>query len=323
MERKMSSEEKQLFVIDTDAGLDDAQAILMALAAPHVEVIGITTVCGNTNAKQVSKNVLRLLKAVNKLEIPVYTGSERTIIGWQKPDDCNYHGNDGFGDVPDDDPPDYNLIQSKHGVQALIDLSKQYPGKLTLVALGPLTNLSLAIRLDPTFGERLKSCFIMGGNYKGEGNITPSAEFNFYTDPEAAHIVLSDLGCPITLVCWELCLEHSFPWTWHKELFNLDTDTAKFLKNLEKNTIENFYEKQNFENYELADQLAVAAAINPKIILKSSEVYCVVETKGTYTTGQVVVDWKNKLKEKPNVTILTSIDKLCVKNLILNAMKLK
>ncbi|KAK6195642.1 hypothetical protein SNE40_001027 [Patella caerulea] len=318
----MSSEEKQLLVIDTDAGLDDAQAILMALAAPHVEVVGITTVSGNVNSKQVSKNVLRLLKAVNKLEIPVYTSSERTITGWQKPDDYNYHGYDGFGDVPDDDPPDFNLIQSKHGVQALIDLSKQYPGKITLVALGPLTNLSLVIRLDPTFGERLKSCFIMGGNYKGEGNITPSAEFNFYTDPEAAHIVLSDLGCPITLVCWELCLEHSFPWEIYHELRSYKSSVCQLMKKLESLTLKKCCEEE-WPTYIPCDELCMACAVDNSVPTKFINTYNSIELHGSQTRGTMIVDKSSMMKKPTNAKIITGIDQSKYKDWLIKAMHMK
>ncbi|WAR30402.1 URH2-like protein [Mya arenaria] len=176
----MATSGQRKLLIDTDAGVDDAQAILMALKSPDVDVIGITCVAGNVDAMQVGKNVLRVLQVVNRLDVSV----------------DYYHGSDGLGDVPDPEAPDKSLIQSEHAVNALIRLSKKYKGELSLVCLAPLTNIAMGLRLDPGLGPRLKHW---------KGNITVAAEFNFYFDPEAAYVVLNQLKAPITIVTWETC----------------------------------------------------------------------------------------------------------------------
>ncbi|XP_046577445.1 LOW QUALITY PROTEIN: probable uridine nucleosidase 2 [Haliotis rubra] len=315
---------KRKFIIDTDAGIDDAQAILMCLAASDVEVVAITAVAGNTSATQVVKNLLRLLKAAGRPDIPIYRGCEDMLLGWQKPDDCNYHGKDGFGDVPDPVPPNPDQVQAKHGVQALVDITKQYPGEITLVALGPLTNISMAIRMDKQFGSRLKDCFIMGGNYRAEGNITASGEFNFYSDPEAAYIVLNSLGCPITLTCWELCLDCFFPWSFfpwevHEELRSFTSVKCELLKTLEHAIVTQC--KEEGRKYEVADEMAMACALNDDVITKSDDVYATVELHGNMTRGQMVVDWRKVLARKPNVRLVLEMNKPILKTMLLKAFE--
>ncbi|WAR30401.1 YBP2-like protein [Mya arenaria] len=207
----MSTPSRRKLLIDTDAGVDDAQAILMALKCPDVDVIGITCVAGNADAMQVGKNVLRVLQVVNRLDIPVYIGCNEPLLG-DKKETSDYHGSDGFGDVPDPEAPDDSLLESEHAVNALMRLSKKHEGELSLVCLAPLTNIAMAIRMDPGIGSRLKHCYIMGGNHHGKGNMTVAAEFNFYFDPEAAYVVLNQLKAHITIVTWETCMEHSIPW---------------------------------------------------------------------------------------------------------------
>ncbi|XP_046376263.2 probable uridine nucleosidase 2 [Haliotis rufescens] len=310
---------RRKFIIDTDAGIDDAQAILMCLAASDVDVVALTTVKGNATAAQVTSNLLRLLKAADRLEIPIYRGCEDMLLGWEKPDEYNYHGKDGFGDVPDPDPPSRDRIQAKHAVQALIDITKQYPGEISLVALGPLTNISMAIRMDNQFGSRLKDCFIMGGNYKGEGNVTPSGEFNFYSDPEAAYIVLNSLGCPITLTCWELCLDCFFPWEVHEELRSFPSAKCELMKTLELAIVTEC--KKEDRKYEMADEMAMACALDNDVITKSHDVYATVELHGHMTRGQMVVDWRKVLARKPNVRLVVEMDKAMLKKMLLKAFE--
>jgi len=129
-----------------------------------------------------------------------------------------YHGHDGFGDTNHDDEPDLKCVQeSEHAVNALVRIVKSHPGEITLVALGPLTNVAMAMRLDSQFASNLKEIYIMGGNTEGKGNITVSAEFNFHSDPEAAYIVLENTRCPTFVASWELCLHKA---TLHLVLLN-------------------------------------------------------------------------------------------------------
>ena len=127
-------------------------------------------------------------------------------------DDLGYQGKDGLGDAVGISDPDLSLIKPIHAVSALVKLAKENAGHLNIAALGPLTNIALACRMDPLFGKNIKSLSAMGGNKHGKGNVTVSAEFNFAADPEAARVVLQEMSSHVSLVTWELCLEHPMEW---------------------------------------------------------------------------------------------------------------
>merc|ERR1719419_1408629 len=152
-------------IIDCDVGTDDAQAVMMALVQPHVDLVAVTTVFGNAPLDNTCINTLRVLKACGRLDIPVYRGAANSLTGRAGVGD-GFHGKDGLGDVflPEVDPVDEGAIEREHAASALARLAAENPGEYTLVATGPLTNLALALHLDPKFGENLKDCFIMGGN---------------------------------------------------------------------------------------------------------------------------------------------------------------
>ncbi|CAH1787467.1 unnamed protein product [Owenia fusiformis] len=277
-----------MFLIDTDAGIDDAHAIMMALRHPQHKVIGITCVQGNTKVDQVCRNVFRLLKVCKRLDIPVYQGVSTSLVGINAGPSF-YHGNDGFGDAPEEEPQDYSaLVQKEHAVNTIVRLVNGNPGKLTLIGLGPLTNIAMAIRLDPDLGKKLKDCYIMGGNYQGKGNITTSAEFNFHSDPEAAHVVLNELGCPITIATWELCLQHSLTWEWYGRFINQSTEKAKLMKRIEKNNIENWYGGGGTTKlYGTADEITMATALDKSVAIEAKHVYATLELNGSTTRGHL------------------------------------
>lgn len=199
-------------IIDTDAGCDDAAAILLALSWKDVEIVAITTVHGNTNAKQVGRNVLRILKLADRLDIPVYSGCEDSLTGENIHADC-YHGKDGLGDVPDENQPDDSLLIRKHASNALLEYTEKYPREISLICLAPLTNIAVAAKLSSDFKKNLKDIFIMGGTVQGQGNVTMTGEFNFVADPEAAFTVLNGFSCNNLTICpWELCLKSYLSW---------------------------------------------------------------------------------------------------------------
>ncbi|XP_052803089.1 pyrimidine-specific ribonucleoside hydrolase RihA-like isoform X1 [Mya arenaria] len=302
----MSTPSRRKLLIDTDAGVDDAQAILMALKCPDVDVIGITCVAGNADAMQVGKNVLRVLQVVNRLDIPVYIGCNEPLLG-DKKETSDYHGSDGFGDVPDPEAPDDSLLESEHAVNALMRLSKKQEGELSLVCLAPLTNIAMAIRMDPGIGSRLKHCYIMGGNHHGKGNMTVAAEFNFYFDPEAAYVVLNQLKAPITIVTWETCMEHSIPWEFYSNIRDKGGDVCNFLSKIEKKSCE-YAKKQKWATFMPADEYLIACVLRPNVIKTCCDVYATVDVKGHYTWGQMIVDWQKVLKRPNNVCVVTDIN---------------
>ncbi|XP_061188405.1 nucleoside hydrolase-like [Saccostrea echinata] len=299
---------KQKMIIDCDTGVDDAQAIMMAVSRPDIDVIAITCVNGNVDIDNVCRNTLRVLKICEALHIPVFRGCTRPIIHHDE-DASFYHGQDGMGDHPNPPEVDMSCIQAEHAVNALIRLTKLYKGQIKFVTLAPLTNLGVALRMDPDFSSRLKSLVIMGGNMQGKGNRSSSiaSEFNFGTDPEAAYMVLHEMKCPITIVSWELCLKDVYPWEKAEECFHLNTRKSNFLQAITKSTVNR--QKTNRElGYISCDVFATAVAIDSSIVLESVDIFATVELNGSLTRGMLVADWRDKLKKSPNVTIVEKTD---------------
>uniref|UniRef100_A0A8C4Z005 Inosine/uridine-preferring nucleoside hydrolase domain-containing protein n=1 Tax=Gadus morhua TaxID=8049 RepID=A0A8C4Z005_GADMO len=193
---------KTKLLLDVDTGVDDAQGIMLALAAPDVQVLGITCTHGNTALENSCRNTLRVLKECQRGDIPVYRGSAEPLLG-RMIDASDFHGKDGLGDSPDPQAPGLDQLQAEGAVEALIRLVRENPGEVNLVATGPLTNLALAVKLDPSLPEKLKGLYIMGGNIESRGNTTVCGEFNFVADPESAFIVLTQYRCPTFIASWE------------------------------------------------------------------------------------------------------------------------
>ncbi|KAH3796269.1 hypothetical protein DPMN_149837 [Dreissena polymorpha] len=189
--------------------------------------------------------------------------------------------------------------------------------ELSLVCLGPLTNIAVCIRMDPKFGTRLRHCYIMGGNHEGKGNQTVCAEFNFYYDPDSAYVVLNQLTSPITMVTWETCLKHSLPWDVYKTLRANDSVCSVFLRKIEKSSF-NFSMKQGWERYLPADEILMAVVLNTDVIKTCVAAYASVELKGFYTVGQLVVDWTGMMKRQKNVHIVTECNQSVYEKMLQN-----
>jgi pyrimidine-specific ribonucleoside hydrolase len=185
-------------VVDTDPGVDDALALALALVSPEVDVELVTTVAGNSPLDVTMPNALRLLRLLGREEVPVAAGADRALVRvpWHGQD--SPHGVDGLGGV--ELAESGTAVRTGHAVDQLAALlSGAEPGSVTIAAIGPLTNVALLLALRPDLADRIERLVVMGGS-QGRGNITPVAEFNIWTDPEAAQRVLADSGVPITLV---------------------------------------------------------------------------------------------------------------------------
>ncbi|KAK2718814.1 inosine-uridine preferring nucleoside hydrolase-like [Artemia franciscana] len=304
-------------IVDTDVGLDDAMALFMLIKAHkegHIDLVAITTVHGNTTVDNVCKNTVRTLEATGVTGIPVFKGAHSSLVEpfiHKEP----FHGWDGFGDVVFETVSDVSILEEEHAVNGLIRLVNTHPGEISIVAVGPLTNLALAMRMDPMFASKMKSLYIMGGNTEGVGNITIAAEFNFHCDPEAAFIVLKNTVVPTVIVAWELCYKHcEISWEWRKKkLGGLNTPQSQLLNRIESQ----YMEKETFPTWLICDQIAAAAYIDPGVITRSSEHFATVELTGRFTRGMMVVDHGKITKEKPNVTIVERVDVELIKDMLL------
>src|SRR5882672_2750679 len=186
------------FLIDTDTASDDAVAIIMALRAPDVRVVAITTVAGNVDVQQSTRNALYTVELCGA-DVPVYTGAEKPLL--RRYENATwFHGRDGLGDHGY--PPPRRVPGKLHAVDAIIEAIEANPG-LVIVTLAPLTNLVLALAKKPGVAAKVGRCVVMGGAPCCEGNVTPAAEYNIWVDPEAARMVTLS-GLPVELIGWHL-----------------------------------------------------------------------------------------------------------------------
>ena len=291
-------------IIDTDPGVDDAHAILLALAHPDIQVEAITTVNGNVDLNLTTANALKILDVADK-EIPVYRGCDRPLVN--RPANADFvHGADGLGDCGIS--ASRKQVQAEHAVQALVRLANENPGEFTLVAIGPLTNLAVALSIDPHLPEKFKQLVIMGGAIYSRGNTeTVTAEFNIHTDPEAAHIVFSTWPV-LTLLSWETTLAHVFTREVLKRFFNLGTPRAKFFQDTNQKILSYIEKRMSNDSLFAPDGLAMAVAVEPEIVTKSEKKYVSIELHGSQTRGQTVVDWSGRTGQPANTEIILELD---------------
>ena len=296
-------------IIDTDMGVDDAHALLMALSDKDTEVIGITTVVGNVGLKQVVENTGHVLDIVNK-DVPFYCGAQMPLISSAIPP-SGLMGMDGFGDLTQTLDMPRHQPEDEPAVLALIRMVKQAEqgGDFTLVAIGPLTNLALAVRLMPDFAARVPRLVVMGGTYKTMGNETWTAEFNFYGDPEAAQIVLGAGFSDVRILPWEVSVEQLLLWPEYQSFTALTDSRAEFFKNISGASLKVLRDQLHLPGMPIPDQLAMAIALDPESVI--DEEICVraaVETEGRYGRGMLAIDW-NHASGDPNVHIVTRVHK--------------
>lgn len=188
-------------LIDTDCGVDDAVAIMIALASSELNVAGVTAVNGNVGVGQVTENVLRLLPFLGRGDIPVFRGASRPLVGRLRHAE-GVHGNNGLGDV---DLPDAGKVTEGAGApEGMLRLARENPG-LSFIALGPLTNIAIALNLYPELEDLIGEIVSMGGAI-GKGNVTPYAEFNYYADPESVQVVLES-KVPLSVIPWDAAVK--------------------------------------------------------------------------------------------------------------------
>jgi purine nucleosidase len=300
-------------LIDTDPGIDDALAILMAHA--HADVAGLTIAGGNVGLAHTTRNALKLVETMGA-DTPVFPGSATPLV-IDAPDAGFVHGADGFGDTG------YfastKLPEEEHASNAIVRLARERPGELTLVALAPLTNLALALRLDPTLPDRVARLVVMGGAVNGRGNTQHvPAEFNIGFDPEAAHVVFS--GWPeFDLVDWETCLRHAFDFARFDAMLAAGDSRARFYAAISRKT-RAFNRARGRPGVVAADALAMAVALAPEIVTHTESRHVAVEMAGTTTRGATVVDWENRLGRPANARIVLGVDQTRFEDLAASAL---
>ncbi|BFJ85814.1 nucleoside hydrolase [Ruthenibacterium sp. CLA-JM-H11] len=310
--------EKQKVILDVDTGTDDAVAIMLAALSPDVELLGVCSVNGNRGIDFTTENTLRVVEYLGLQDrIPVYRGCSLPMVSTLTPgrrdgipatgemDSNNIHGD--YVELP----PSTIHTQPEHAVFWLIDTLMKSDGDITLIPVGPLTNIAMALRIEPRIAQKIKQIVIMGGGYK-EVNITPSAEFNFWVDPEAAKIVM-DSGCDITVVPLDAT---------HKAVLSLaDADalessgtpagkaTARFIRHRQAG-YKVWQPMADIDTVPIHDALAVCAVIDPDVLQNVVHTYVDIDIAGGAADGMSICDVDKRYKDKqPNACVALSADK--------------
>jgi purine nucleosidase len=292
------------FWIDTDTASDDAVAILMALRWPDVNVIGISVVAGNVHVEKGAKNARYTVELCGK-ETPVYIGAAQPLT--REPTwGYFFHGDDGMGNknYPEPTLP----LAEGSAVEAFIDAVRSNPRKITLITLGPLTNIALALRIAPDIVDKIEMCYAMAGAAATLGNITPAAEFNIYVDPEAAKIVF-DSGIPLLMVGWEHCRGKAN--LVQKEMDSIrlfKTPYADFALDCNAHAISTNKEWLSEPGLALPDPVTMAIALDAGVCTKRGKHYVDVEINSDVTRGMTVVDQLGVWKKEPNIEVCWEID---------------
>jgi inosine-uridine nucleoside N-ribohydrolase len=272
----------QRIIIDTDPGVDDAIAILLALRSPELKVEAITPVCGNVPLELTLPNALRLVEIAGRTDIPVAAGASRPLT--RRLVTAKYaHGNNGMGGV---EFPAPTTKPSRETANEIISrIVRESPGEITIVAVGPLTNIATVLRSDPGIAGKIRSIAIMGGSLSG-GNVTPSAEFNLYVDPEAARIVF-DSHIPLTMVGLDVTRKVLLQEDHVKLLESAKNPVSQAAGRVMRATLERMRDAHNPPAIAMHDPLTVASLIDPAI-LTLRDYYVEIETSGELTAGESV-----------------------------------
>jgi inosine-uridine nucleoside N-ribohydrolase len=306
-------------IIDTDPGVDDAAAILLALASPEISVEAITTVYGNGNIEQCTRNALTLLDIANRNDIPVYAGVNKPLIR-----DVRYgtyiHGSNAFGGV-EFDPPSRDQ-QPMHAAWAIIDHIKKNPGEITLVALGPQTNVALALSLEPCIADLVEEIVIMGGAVFTYGNATPLASANLWYDPEAANIVYRS-AATVVQAGLDVCRDVTFSRDQFQQIKNAGLTVTELLAKITPFLAERYQKtsKSFTTNDYMAynDVPAIAYLINPGLF-DIQEYFVQISTHDEMTRGQTVADITGHLGYPPNTKILFNVDSTALKEMFIHRL---
>lgn len=275
--------EKHRVIIDTDPGTDDAMAILLALNSPELKVEAFTVVPGNVDGKQGLKNALELVSLAGRCDIPVAGGAEHPLN--QKLYTAQYwHGKNGIADI--ELPPSKCKADVRFGPDLIIELVHKYPHEITLIPVGPLTNIALAVSKDPSIAKLVKDIVIMGGSISG-GNVDGAAEANIFGDPEAAQIVFN-AGWMVTMIGSDVG-ERTLMKRKHLE----ELESGHGPQNDVITKIARFYiersEKNGWDGAAMYDPLAVATVVDPTLVTLK-DMHADVETKGEFTRGETVAN---------------------------------
>jgi purine nucleosidase len=314
-------------IIDVDTGIDDAFGLLYACASPHARVLGVSTVAGNVDLVQATRNTRAVLALARRAEIPVWPGCASPFL--HTPADGRVvHGASGLGYAVLPDPPRED--EAPNAIDAIVAHAHALQGELVLVATGPLTNIALALMREPALPRLVERLVLMGGAYHEAGNVTPAAEFNIWHDPEAARVVFRAFGgegaAPLVAVGLDVTRKTQLV---PADLAALAARCAglagapallRFLEDAARYYFERMEKSVGARVFTMHDPLAIAAAIDPSLIA-TQRVAVDVETAGVLTSGMTVADWRGVWRRAPNADVAIAVDATRFRAEFLDAME--
>ena len=294
-------------IIDTDPGIDDAAAILFALASPEVEIRAMTAVFGNVSLERCAANALRILEAAGREDIPVYKGASRTFGLGEPPLSPHIHGSDGLGDSGLPEPR--TALQENNAVFEIVRRALAAPGEITFVALGRLTNLALAINAEPRVADSFAEVVVMGGAVRAAGNVTPVASANIWGDPQAADVVYRS-GAKIVQVGLDVCPKVEFSPEQLARAWKANTAGTNLLRSA-VGFIQAAYNRRgrlrNPAGAQFNDVPAMACAVDPSLF-SLVDAFVRVEHSSPLTAGQTVADLDGITDNPPNARVAMEVD---------------
>lgn len=292
---------KKKVIIDCDPGIDDSLAIMLALKSEELEVLGITITSGNVHAKKGAENALKILKELNRLDIPVYIGScnplKRELITAE-----DTHGSDGLGESF---LPKVEEVNYKEGAIDFI-LETLKDEDITIIALGPLTNIAMALEKNESVMRNVKELVLMGGAFKSFGNCSQVAEFNFWVDPHGAEKVFKDLKKKITMVGLDVTRQCVLTPNYIEMIKQFNEPLGDLIVKITRFYVDFHWEQERTLGCVINDPLAIAYFINPELC-RGKEYYVDIVTEGK-AIGMSLVDEGDFYREKPNCLVLTEVD---------------
>ena len=306
-------------IVDTDTAGDDSTALMMALKATGVTVEAVTVTCGNVEFEQEVENALYTIQVAGRPgAVPVYPGARHPLVrDWTTAEEV--HGKDGMGDswFPRAD----QRPESKYAADAIVDMVNSRPGEITLVAIGPLTNIALALRKDPSVAKKVRRLYFMGGTNQFRGNVTPAAEFNIWVDPDAAKIVFHS-GMPITMVGWEICMRHALVTPAELDLIEgFGTAESKFFTAV--NRVARAFTKrvEGIDCTPCPDAITMACALDGRVAEDVRKRYVDVDNQSDISRGATYVDDLGVLNRPPNIDVVYSASEDLFKQMLFRMLK--
>jgi purine nucleosidase/pyrimidine-specific ribonucleoside hydrolase len=302
-------------ILDCDPGHDDAMAILLARGCPDIDLRAITTVAGNQTLDKTTLNARRVCTVANIHDVPIYAGCDRPLIRPQIVAG-DIHGSSGL-DGPVFGEPTVD-VAGEHAVDFLVRTLMASDGEITLVPVGPLTNIAMALRREPRIAEYTREVVLMGGSF-GRGNRTPTAEFNILADPEAAQVVFG-AGWPVTMVGLDLTHQAGASQQMIEEIRSMGTALSRMVVDMLEFYGSTYRSVEGMGDPPVHDPCAVARVARPALV-EVADAFVAIETRGEWTSGMTATDFRGKLGHEPNAQVATRLDRDGFWSLMLDAIR--